>query len=62
MQRFIGAKEEFLLDQKSVEVNEGWGDVLPGLSGGENPGSRVLHILKSVQDVVWYTPDRTTLQ
>ena len=43
------------LDREPVEVNEGWGDVLPGLSACENPGSRVLHILKSVQYIVWYT-------
>lgn len=27
---------------ESVEVNEGGDDVLPGLSAGENPGSRAL--------------------
>ena len=30
-------------------MDEGGGDVLPGLGAGEDPGSRVLHILEPVQ-------------
>ena len=58
MEGFIDEKEDFVFNTglylEPVEVNEGRVDVLPGLSVGENPGSEVLCILKSVQDVVWY--------
>ena len=56
MEGFIGEKEEFGLD--ALLIGSQWGargDVLPGLSAGENPSGRVLHILESVQDIVWYT-------
>ena len=43
------------LDRELVEVNKGRSDGMPGLSAGENPGGRALHILKSVWDIVWYT-------
>ncbi len=39
----MGEKEDCIivpeLNWEPVKVNEGWGDVLPGLGAGENPGS-----------------------
>ena len=32
-----------------MKADESGGDVLPGLGAGEDPGSRVLHILEPVQ-------------
>lgn len=41
MERFVGKEEEFLsnagLDRGPVKVNEGIGNVLPGLNVGGNP-------------------------
>ena len=37
------------LDRQPVEVDEGGGDVLPGLGAGEKPGSRVLDVLEPLQ-------------
>lgn len=42
MEGFVGKKEDFIadfeLDWEAVKVEEGWGDVLPGLGASENPG------------------------
>ena len=49
MQGFVGEDEEFegdsIFDGEPVQLFEGGGDVLPGFGAGENPGSRVLHML-----------------
>ena len=43
MEGFIGEEEDFVsdagFDREPVKTDEGGGDVLPGLSAGENPGS-----------------------
>ena len=53
MEGFVSQKKEFIgdtvLDWEPVEVDQGGGDVLPGLGVSEHPGSRVLHILEPVQ-------------
>ena len=50
---FVGEKEAFICDAglnwKPVKVDEGWGDVLPGLGVCEDPGGRVSDILEPVQ-------------
>lgn len=47
MRKEFGLDEE--LDWEPVEVNEGGGDVLPGLGACEDLGGVVLHIRESVQ-------------
>ena len=53
MERLEGEKKELVLDAEldgePVKVDEGGGDVLPGLGTCEDPGSRVLYMLESVQ-------------
>lgn len=43
MEGFVCQLKEFVLytklDREPVKVDEGWGDVLPGLSLSETPGS-----------------------
>ena len=34
-----------------MKADESGGDVLPGLGAGEDPGSKVLHILEPVQGI-----------
>ena len=36
------------LNWQTLKVDEGWGDGLPGLGVGEDPGGRVLNILEPV--------------
>ncbi len=36
-------------------MDEGGGDVLPGLGAGQNPGSRVLYVLEPVQGIAGYS-------
>ena len=49
-ERFVGLEEYFVSDARFnwelVKADESGGDVLPGLGAGEDPGNRVLHILK----------------
>ena len=53
IERFIGQEENFVRDAwfkwEPVKADESGGDVLPGLGAGEDPGSRVLHILEPIQ-------------
>ena len=53
VERFIGQETNFVgdvgFDWEPVKLDECGGDVLPGLGAGEDPGSRVLHILEPVQ-------------
>ncbi len=61
MERLVGVKKDFKIDTelnwKPVKVDEGGGDVLPGLGAGEKPGSCGLDILEPVQGFAG-NPDR----
>ena len=53
MERLVSEEECFVLnpglDRLPVKMDEGGGDVLPGLGAGEKPGGRVLDVLEPLQ-------------
>lgn len=53
MEWFVDKEEDFVvsagLDGEPEKMDEGWSDVLPGFSVGENPGGWVLDVMEPVQ-------------